>query len=508
MLDNSSLKQRFAIAMALTFAFYVLATTLALALIAVPILLYATTHRGNLWLAFFCVATGFAILRAIVPQRLKFEDPGVRFDEQSQPRLARLVADVSQQSGERAPDDMFLTLEMNAAVLEVGAGLRGGGRRVLIVGLPLLRTLTGSQLRAVIAHELGHYAGGDTRVGPVTYRTREAIGRTIASLSRDDSAGRRVVRAPFIWYGNAFLRITNAISRQQEFAADALAVRVAGRKAQEGTLRAVHAGGAAFDPYWAGEIVPALNAGLLPPVIEGFERFRRAPSIAKGEAEYLERELAEGKSSPYDSHPSLSERLEAIARAPEAARAEDDDSPALGLVDNIEKVEGELVNSLLTPEAAGTMRPVGWEAIGDELYGRHYSELVLEHGFPVVGRGRLSDLPAIAAGLTARASALHDQNDQLTSEAAQSLAGTVVGAALALALQRQGFSLHADPGDPVTLRRGEHTIEPFATLTALESGEMSADDWTQLQAKAGVSDAPLLVAENTHPPPAAVTSPD
>ncbi|MGI8579941.1 MAG: hypothetical protein ACR2K9_05280, partial [Solirubrobacteraceae bacterium] len=281
-----------------------------------------------------------------------------------------------------------------------------------------------------------------------------------------------------------------------------------GRKAQEGTLRAVHAGGAAFDPYWAGEVVPALNAGLLPPVVEGFERFRRAPSVAKGEAEYIERELVEGKSSPYDSHPSLWERLEAIARAPEPARAEDDDSPALGLVDNIEKVEGELVNSLLTPEAAGTMRPVGWEAIGDELYGRHYSELVLEHGFTVVGRGRLSDLPAIAAGLTARASTLRDQNDQLTGEAAHSLAGTVVGAALSLALQRQGFSLHADPGDPVTLRRDEHTIEPFATLTALENGEMSADDWAQIQARAGVADAPLLVAENTHPPPAAVTSPD
>ena len=40
-----------------------------------------------------------------------------------------------------------------------------------------------------------------------------------------------VVRQPFIWYGNAFLRITAAISRREEFAADACAVHSVGRAA-------------------------------------------------------------------------------------------------------------------------------------------------------------------------------------------------------------------------------------------------------------------------------------
>ena len=115
---------------------------------------------------------------------------------------------------------MYATFEVNAAVLEVGRR-----RRVMIVGLPLLHLVTERGLRGVIAHELGHYAGGDTRLGPWIYRTREAIVRTDRRSSATRTAtiaGRRPPSAqPFIWYGKAFLRITNAISRRQEFAADA-----------------------------------------------------------------------------------------------------------------------------------------------------------------------------------------------------------------------------------------------------------------------------------------------
>lgn len=56
----------------------------------------------------------------------------------------------------------------------------------MIVGIPLLHLLSERGFRGVIAHELGHYRGGDTRLGPWIYRTREAIGRTIAQLSDED----------------------------------------------------------------------------------------------------------------------------------------------------------------------------------------------------------------------------------------------------------------------------------------------------------------------------------
>ena len=52
------------------------------------------------------------------------------------------------------------------------------------IGLPLLQALTSSQFRAVIAHEFGHYAGGDLKLGGWIYKTRGAMGRTIKNLAR------------------------------------------------------------------------------------------------------------------------------------------------------------------------------------------------------------------------------------------------------------------------------------------------------------------------------------
>jgi heat shock protein HtpX len=81
------------------------------------------------------------------------------------------------------------------------------------------------------------------------------------------------VRAPFIWYGKAFLRITNAISRRQEFAADAIAARAVGRDVHVEALRRIHALAPGFDVYWAEDVVPALAAGVRPPLLAGFSGF-------------------------------------------------------------------------------------------------------------------------------------------------------------------------------------------------------------------------------------------
>ena len=116
----------------------------------------------------------------------------------------------------------------------------------------------------LLAHEFGHYRGGDLKAGPWIHRTRSAIGRTIDSLTEDEVAdqtwSQSAIRKPFIWYGNAFLRITAAISRRQEFAADACAVQSVGRAAHVSGLQRLHAFGSAFDFYWHNEIVPVLES--------------------------------------------------------------------------------------------------------------------------------------------------------------------------------------------------------------------------------------------------------
>ncbi|PYS55111.1 MAG: hypothetical protein DMG13_05535 [Acidobacteria bacterium] len=101
-----------------------------------------------------------------------------------------------------------------------------GSRRVMGIGLPLLQLLTVSQFEAVLAHEFGHFHGRDTRIGPWIHKTRAEIERTINMLSLGPGPiwlKVQVFPVLFVWYGNLFIRATQALSRIQEFSADRLA---------------------------------------------------------------------------------------------------------------------------------------------------------------------------------------------------------------------------------------------------------------------------------------------
>lgn len=93
------------------------------------------------------------------------------------------------------PGEVYLVGDMNAWVAERGGLMGFGGRRVMGIGLPLLQLLSVSQFAGVLAHEFGHYYGGDTKLGPWIYKTRAAIGRTLAGLGDSMLA----VAFPLVW---------------------------------------------------------------------------------------------------------------------------------------------------------------------------------------------------------------------------------------------------------------------------------------------------------------------
>ena len=83
-----SLAGRFAAAIALTIAFYVLAIAIAAGLLAVAILPWVWGH-GNPFVSITGLVLGCTILVAIVPRRGRFTPPGVRITHDEQPALAR-----------------------------------------------------------------------------------------------------------------------------------------------------------------------------------------------------------------------------------------------------------------------------------------------------------------------------------------------------------------------------------------------------------------------------------
>ena len=191
--SSSSLAGRAVLALVLMIGFYLLALAIAGALLYVPYAEVAYAHRLHLKLALFCVIGAGAILWAVLPRFDKFEPPGPQLTREQHPQLFAELEGVAQSVHQAMPAEVYAVSDVNAWVTQRGGIMGFGSRRVMGLGLPLMRMLTRSQFRAVLAHEFGHYHGGDTKLGPWIYKTRGAIGRTLESLGNDS-----ILHFPFL----------------------------------------------------------------------------------------------------------------------------------------------------------------------------------------------------------------------------------------------------------------------------------------------------------------------
>ncbi len=260
---------------------------------------------------------GVALWRAMRAKDEPME--GVILTPDQAPQLWGEVRALAQAAGTRAPEEIRVIGDVNAAVSE-HARLLGliPGRRYLYLGLPLMYALTVDQFRAVVAHELGHYSGSHTRLGAVAYRGRMAIEGTLARISGLNPAG-----WAFRLYARVYLLVDNAVARRQELEADAAAVRVAGKQAAISALTELRVATTAYGFYLERYIGPGAEFGVLPEnIFDGFGELLRARSE---EIADLREEAADGpqKGSIWNTHPPLGQRIAAISALPEVGHRVD-----------------------------------------------------------------------------------------------------------------------------------------------------------------------------------------
>jgi Zn-dependent protease with chaperone function len=465
------MRGRVTLAVLLTIGFYGLALGIAAALLSIAWLLWVIGHRVN-QLTVFCVVGAGAILWSIVPRPERFRPPGPALEAASNPRLFKELNDVAAKVGEPMPHEVYLVPEVNAGVRERGGFLRRG-RRVMLLGLPLLQVLTVSEMRAVLAHEFGHYHGGDTRLAPWIYRTREAIIRTVRQLAGNSS----VLHLPFVWYGQMFLRVTQAISRRQEFAADALAARTVGARPLESGLRIIFGTALAYDGYWREDVAPVLNAGFLPPLADGFAQFLRQPKVADAVNRATQEAMTTPKTDPYDSHPSLPDRIRSLEGLPPGPEPLSD-PPALSLLENALSAEAPLVASLLKP-GAPALRPVSWKDVGIEVQVPFWEARVRRDAQVLAGH-TVADIPRLIPPAT-------------WDESSRRSRSLTIGAALAVALVGTGWTVESLPGAPFVVRRGAESVEPFSIMLELLDGKLTEKGWQDRVAALGIANLRLSV---------------
>jgi heat shock protein HtpX len=467
-------------------------------------LLGSIRGRGIVVVFLFACACAFAALVVVwsmLPRIDRFEPPGPELRDSDTPELLAEIRRIAAATSQAAPEHVYLVGDVNAFVTQRGGIMGFGSRRVMGIGLPLLEILSVGEMRAVIAHEFGHFHGGDTKLGPWIYKTRGSIGRTVVNLARAEEKAAeytaivawvmKAVRAPFHWFGTSFMRITQAISRAQELGADALAARVVGSAALADGLKKTHAGALAFDAYFENEVVPILQSGHRPPITEGYRRFVSGEKTAAALADAVDEEMREGEGDPFDSHPPLRERVaavEALAMPPRLA----DDRRAIVLVPDVAALEARLAAEIFVEGAS--MTAIGWDESAARVFVPGWHErmeqerAVLAGWTPAtIGRG-----PDTLRALCSRST--EADLSEVSDEMILAWATSLFGVALSTALVEHGWVPHNVPGAPIALERDGTRCEPFLEVGAFLKGETDEATWAARVHELGIAGADFGVA--------------
>jgi heat shock protein HtpX len=441
--------------------FYVLALAIVVALLGICYLMIFAAERVSVQLLLICVVSAGAILWSLVPRIDRFVAPGPRLLPSEHPRLFREIEQIAAATGQKMPAEVYLEGELNAWVGQRGGIMGIGSRRVMGLGLPLMRVLNVDELRAVLAHEFGHYHGGDTRLGPLVHKTHSAIGRTIMNLDGG------LLQKPFLWYGSLFLRITHAVSRHQEFTADRLAAQTVGREPLVSGLQKIHSSAMAFTVFWQSEMVPVLSAGFRAPIADGFARFLGAANIAALVEQQLKEELQGGQADPYDTHPPLAQRIAAVHDAAAWQRPQDA-APAVALLEDVPRLERGVLAAIAGDAAVAELADTDWDAAGPTVYIPLWRKAVAEGCNDLAGL-RPETLPQTLARDLAAA------GDEPPEDLQRRLA--LAGMAVALAALEAGAALDCRVGMPVAVLRDDLRVEPFAVIPQLASGGLTSSSW-------------------------------
>lgn len=170
-----------------------------------------------------------------------------------QPRLFAYLFELADAAGAPRPHRVFLSATVNAAVFYDLSlfNLIFPSKKNLLIGLPLVNTLSRGELRAVLAHEFGHFAQRTMAVGRWAYVAQQIVGRMVARRDAFDDFLVGVGRIDFrltiavgvlqiiIWSIRSLLDsvfqvvmlMQRALSREMEMQADLVAVSLTGSDA-------------------------------------------------------------------------------------------------------------------------------------------------------------------------------------------------------------------------------------------------------------------------------------
>jgi len=173
--------------------------------------------------------------------------------ETEQPELFKMIDGIVKEVGTDFPKKVYLSSEVNASVFYDSSfwSMFLPVRKNLQIGLGLMNCISVDELKAILAHEFGHFSQKSMRVGSYVYNVNRVIYNTLYENESYGSFAQKIANvsnylAIFVVLANKIITgiqfilkkiydVVNlnhlALSREMEFQADAVAASVAGSDA-------------------------------------------------------------------------------------------------------------------------------------------------------------------------------------------------------------------------------------------------------------------------------------
>jgi Zn-dependent protease with chaperone function len=241
------------------------------------------------------------------------DESELRFTRKKLQGLYDLVDQVARERWLRPPDEIRLAPDTVAHVYEDTEG-----KEILVIGGFAFAAFSQQALAGIIAHELSHFAAGDTRLGRRSYRRQVFMQVLDYHLASQWSWPLN----PLVWmvrgYHWLYFLVWCAHSRNQEILADQQEVKQVGKeKAAAALLYATVLGGMP----WLRLADIAESHAKANDRLEGIfaEQVRRATTISSSDWKDACRKELKKKTEWLDSHPQLRDRLAAMGISPRQA---------------------------------------------------------------------------------------------------------------------------------------------------------------------------------------------
>lgn len=282
--------------------------------------IYSFNPYKNIWgwlcIIMMCLPIFPFILSTLVSFRVLLKNGlppvGIYLNRTEFPKLFNLIDELTAKLKVPKLKYVLLTEDLNASVTQVSKlGIFGCYENYLILGIPLMATLSYDEFRSVLAHEIGHLSGNHSRFNGWIFRLRETLAQMLEYMQQVNEGHPSIFVAPFVkWYIPFFDAYSCVLARTNEYDADKFALLLAGDENCALSLIKIElVNGFIKNKFW-NHIYQQIEYQPKPPV-DAYTQLLKAlsePNTFKSSYDFLKKALAR-KTNNLDTHPCLTQSL-------------------------------------------------------------------------------------------------------------------------------------------------------------------------------------------------------